>query len=236
MKSAKRATPRERAHASTLSEARAIASRQLAEGGIEALSLKSVAVELGLTGPAMYRYFASRSELLTEVILGAYGDVAAALSAAAQVTRSEVAAERLLAVASAYRRWALEQPHLFRLLYVAPVPGYDANAARLVDAATACMEVILSLFDQAIAERGAQRGPCRAMAEPPADAASRGARHGHDPEAVQRGVITWTRLYGFIRLEIEGAFQSMGLDADSLYRREVEELTTALGRGNEDSR
>ncbi len=127
-----------------------------------------------------------------------------------------MAAERLLAVASTHRRWALEQPHLFRLLYVAPVPGYDANAARLVDAATGSMEVILSLFDQAIAERAAQPGLSRAMAELHADAASCSARHGHDPEAVHHGVIAWTRLYGFIRLEIEGAFQSMGLDADSL--------------------
>ena len=109
----------------------------------------------------MYRYFASRSELLTEVILGAYGDVAEALSAAAQATESEMAAERLLAVASAYRRWALDQPHLFRLLYVAPVPGYDANAARLVDAATASMEVILALFDQEIAEREHPRAHSR---------------------------------------------------------------------------
>jgi AcrR family transcriptional regulator len=225
---ATRVTPRERAHASTLAEARAIASRQLAEGGIEALSLKSIAAELGLTGPAIYRYFASRSELITEVILNAYGDVAAGLSAAAQATEGGIAADRLLAVALAYRRWALEQPHLFRLLYVAPVPGYDANAARLVDAATASMEVILSLFDQAVAERTVQPGPSRATAELHADAASCSARHGHDPEVVRRGVITWTRLYGFIRLEIEGAFQSMGLDADSLYRREVEGLMTGV--------
>ena len=228
MTPATRATPRERARASTRAEARAIAARQLAAGGIEALSLKSIAAELGLTGPAMYRYFASRGELLTEVILGAYGDVAAALSAAAQATKGEMAAERLLAVALAYRRWALEQPHLFRLLYVAPVPGYDANAARLVDAATASMEVILSLFDQAIAERAVQPGPSRAMDELHADAASRSGLHGHEPEVVHHGVITWTRLYGFIRLEIEGAFQSMGLDADSLYRREVEGLMTGF--------
>ncbi len=228
MTPATRVTPRERAHASTLAEARAIATRQLAEGGIEALSLKSIAAELGLTGPAMYRYFASRSELLTEVILGAYGDVAAALSAAAQATESGMAAERLLAVASAYRRWALDQPHLFRLLYVAPVPGYDANAARLVDAVTASMEVILSLFDQEIAERAVQPGLSRGMAELHAGAASCSARHGHEPEAVRHAVITWTRLYGFIRLEIEGAFQSMGLDADSLYRQEVEGLMTGI--------
>jgi AcrR family transcriptional regulator len=176
----------------------------------------------------MYRYFESRGELLTEVILGAYGEVAAALSAAAQATEGGMAAERLLAVALAYRRWALEQPHLFRLLYVAPVPGYDANAARLVDAATASMEVIWSLFDQAIAERTVRPGLSRPMAELLADAASRSAPRGHDPEVLHHGVITWTRLYGFIRLEIEGAFQSMGLDADFLYQREVEGLMTAV--------
>ena len=146
-----------------------------------------------------------------------------------------MAAERLLTVASAYRRWTLGQPHLFRLLYVAPVPGYDANAARLVGAATASMEVLLSLMPGDRRARGAaQARP--AVAEPYADAACGRDRPGHDPEAVQHGVIAWTRLYGFIRLEIEGAFQWMGLDADSLYRQEVEELMTAVRRDDDDSR
>ncbi|HEX4283095.1 MAG TPA: TetR-like C-terminal domain-containing protein [Solirubrobacteraceae bacterium] len=56
--------------------------------------------------------------------------------------------------------------------------------------------------------------------------ALRHERDPGDPEALYRGVITWTRLHGFVSLEIEGAFASMGIDADTAFHREVDALAT----------
>jgi AcrR family transcriptional regulator len=220
-------TPRERARESTRAQARKIADRQLADGGIEALSLKAIAAELGLTGPAIYRYFANRNELLTELITGAYDDLAAALSSAAEAAEAadaaakatEAAARRpgqsqVHAVASAFRDWGRAQPHLFRLLYAAPVPGYDANAGPLASAAQRSLDIFLSALARATAGR-----PVRPPLGP-----SLAAQLPGDPDVTYRGITGWSRLYGFVALEIEGAFASMGLDDDALYQREIEAL------------
>jgi AcrR family transcriptional regulator len=222
----KRATPRERARESARAEARDIAARQLAEGGIEALSLKAIALELGLTGPAIYRYFANRNELLTELIIGAYDGLTEALGEAARSAAAQPAAEGFFAITFAFRGWALAQPHLFRLLFAPPVPRYDANAGLLVQSASRPMAVLLSAL------AGAAPGhPVRPpLSEPLAAQLSACTGPGgdiSDPDVLYRGIIAWTRLYGLVALEIDGAFQSMGIDAAALYRREVEALIAA---------
>jgi AcrR family transcriptional regulator len=219
------ATPRERARAATTQEAKTIALRQLADGGIEAISLKAIALELGLTGPAIYRYFASRTDLLTELILDAYNDLGRSLDAAVKAMTIRSASARVHALADAYRAWALAQPHRYRLLFSAPVPGYDANAPRLVDAADRSMATLLDLYPPGGTQPTGEKLP-EALTGQLRDWALRHERDPSDPDALYRGVITWTRLHGFVSLEIEGAFASMGIDADTVFRREVDALAT----------
>ncbi|MFD1271356.1 TetR/AcrR family transcriptional regulator [Streptomyces kaempferi] len=79
--------PRDRFRAQVREEVKAAALRQLAEGGPEALSLNAVAKQLGMTGPALYRYFANRDSLLTELVVDAYEALASALARAAAPPR-----------------------------------------------------------------------------------------------------------------------------------------------------
>lgn len=106
----------------------------------------SVPAQLGASGPALYRYFASRDELLTELIIDAYDDLADALRAAASQSAGQQPGRRLEALARAYRSWALAQPHRYRLLYGPPLPGYDTHAQRLVDASQAAMNQLLGVL------------------------------------------------------------------------------------------
>ncbi len=122
-----------------------IALRQLADGGVEAISLKAIALELGLTGPAIYRYFASRNELLTELIIDAYDDLEASLEAAVKATTIRSGRAQLHALADAYRVGAggaapLPPPVL------GPGPRLRRNAPRLVDAADRSMATLLDLY------------------------------------------------------------------------------------------
>ncbi|HYO37954.1 MAG TPA: helix-turn-helix domain-containing protein, partial [Geodermatophilus sp.] len=55
-------TRRERARADTLRDIRTAARAVLVEHGVEGLALRAIAREVGLTAPALYRYFASREE------------------------------------------------------------------------------------------------------------------------------------------------------------------------------
>ena len=213
---------RERYRAQVRHEVKQAALRQLAESGPAGVSVSAIGKQLGVSGPGLYRYFASRDELLTELVIDAYNDLAAALSAATGRASGREPRARLDATARAYRSWALAQPHRYRLLFGPPLPGYDAHARRLVDAAQAAMNVLLD----AVRELGDQ--PATAPSQPLASELSAWARqHGLDidPAVAMRGVLIWSRLHGLIALEIAGNFASMGIDPDELFEIQLATLT-----------
>src|SRR5215212_8397231 len=117
---------RERVRAELTTEITDAARRQLAEVGAAALSLRAVAREVGMVSSAVYRYFPSRDDLLTRLIIDGYDDLGAAAEAADDPAAPPV--ERWLAVCRAVRVWALAHPHEYALLYGSPVPGYSAPA------------------------------------------------------------------------------------------------------------
>ncbi|GAB1691711.1 TetR/AcrR family transcriptional regulator [Krasilnikovia sp. M28-CT-15] len=114
---------RARIRAEMTEEIKAVALRHLASEGAN-LSLRAVARDLGMASSAVYRYFASRDELLTALIIDAYDAVGEAAEQAGAAAGPPL--DRLLAVASAIRDWALAQPHRWALIYGTPVPGYAA--------------------------------------------------------------------------------------------------------------
>src|SRR3974390_1590856 len=60
-------TRRDRMRAATVDEIIQTARRLLVESGPEAMSLRAIAREMGMTAPGLYRYFASHEELLRHV-------------------------------------------------------------------------------------------------------------------------------------------------------------------------
>ncbi len=75
-------TARARARAQMLEQIKREALAQLAAEGAPGLSLRQIARELGLVSSGLYRYFASRDELLTALIVDAYADLARAIEVA----------------------------------------------------------------------------------------------------------------------------------------------------------
>lgn len=119
-----RPTLRARRREEVLDAIRAAAHRELVTVGAAALSLRAVAREVGMAPSAVYRYFPSRDELLTDLVVRAFDDQADAVAAAAARHRDPRAALR--AGMLAYRAWGAANPERFGLLYGAPVPGYAA--------------------------------------------------------------------------------------------------------------
>jgi AcrR family transcriptional regulator len=216
-------TIRERYRAQVRHEVKQAALAQLAQAGPAGVSISAIGKQLGVSGPALYRYFASRDELLTELVIDAYHDLADTLSAAARDTPSEDPRARFEALARAYRSWALAQPHRYRLLFGPPLPGWDAHAQRLVDAAQAAMNLLLGIL-RGLGDRTATPPPqplasqLAAWAQPHAP--------GIDPATALRAVLTWSRLHGIVSLEIAGNFASMGIDPGQLFEMQLATLTT----------
>ena len=215
---------RARLRAWTRGEIKSAALRQLADHGAEGLSLNGIAKELGMTGPALYRYVASRDELLAELVVDAWEELADTLERAAEARAEAPPAERLEAIGLAYRAWANAQPHRYRLAVQTRLGSGELAPERVIPAAQRAMAVTLDAIE------GLPR-PRKPTVEPPAELRAeletwteRVGGRPRLPAILLRGVIFWSRLHGLISLELDGHLASMQLNAELLYRAELAEL------------
>jgi AcrR family transcriptional regulator len=204
---------RARLRAWTREEIKAAAWRQLAEHGVPGLSLNAIAKELGMTGPALYRYVTSRNELLTDLAVDAWEELAGAS-----------AAKRLGAIGLAYRAWATAQPHRYRLAVQTRLGSGGLVAERVIPAAQRGMAVLLDAIEDLPDARKPKRGlPADLRAQ--LDTWTERVGGKQRPSAILlRGVVFWFRLHGLISLELDGHLASMQLDPELLYRAELAEL------------
>ena len=217
-------TMRERYRAQVRQEVKERALRQLAEAGPGGLSISAIGKQLGVSGPALYRYFASRDDLLTELVIDAYHDLANALAAATSHAPDDHPRNRFEALARAYRRWARAEPHRYRLLFGPPLPGYEAHARRLVAASWAAMDLLLDVL------RGFTAGAAEPSGPLAAELTAWAHHHdsGIDAATALRAVLVWSQLHGIVSLEIAGSFASMSIDADQLFEIQLSAITATL--------
>ncbi|HFE65834.1 MAG TPA: TetR/AcrR family transcriptional regulator [Chloroflexi bacterium] len=129
-------TRREKQRQATLEEIKTVARQQMAEYGAAALSLNGIAREMGLTTPALYRYFASRDALVTELIVEAFQSLGDAIEQAdAEKARNDFYG-RFQSMAHAYRHWAIAHPQDYDLIFGTPIPHYHAPKERTVPLAS----------------------------------------------------------------------------------------------------
>jgi AcrR family transcriptional regulator len=204
-------TARERARAEITREILDTARGYLATEGAPALSLRAIARDLGMASSALYRYFRSRDELLTRLIVDAYDSLGAAAEAAeAEVDRGDLVG-RFTAICASVRTWALAHPNEYALIYGSPVPGYAAPADT-VEPATRVPSLLLRIIVEAVAEA---RVP--AAAEDPAPAAALApimslVPPGMPPALIQRGLMVWTGLFGVVSFELFGHLHKVVAD------------------------
>lgn len=228
-------TRRERLRAQTLAEITGHALAQVAEGGPQALSLNAVARAMGMSGPALYRYFASRDELLAALVAEAYNTLGASLEATEAGSRRRGPASKLRTIAEAYREWALAQPHAYRLAFGTPYNAGRYTSRDTVPAAHRSMLVFLdavaALVPNAAAAPSRQGELDRQLARW-AQARPDGDDERMAPAVLRLGLACWTRLHGLVSLELEGAFEAVGINPALLFRAEVDELIERCAEAN----
>ena len=219
------------------------ARRHLATDGAPGLSLRAVARELGMASSAVYRYVAGRDELLTLLIVDAYDALGSAVEdAESRVPRDDVVG-RWQAVCHGVRDWALAHPHEYALIYGSPVPGYAAPETT-VGPATRVTRLMTGVLADAVAVASI---PSALDADAPhADAPHADAPHADAPdapngtegepwrralrptrpfvppvvpdEALLKGLMAWTYLFGAVSFELFGHRQHV-IDDDLGLRR-----------------
>lgn len=220
---------RARVRAQTTAEIKAMARRHLVEHGVGGVQLRAIARDLGMTAPALYRYFDSHEALLTALVIDLYDEVADVVEAAADPSVGEPW-QRLGDAARAFRQWSVTHPREFILLFGSPIPGVGVEPDS-PDKASA------QRFGQAFGRLFVEMWEARPFPTLPVDASLEGplrayAEHvGVDlpVEALAVFVSSWIRLYGAVTMEVFGHISFVLADAEPMFERELVALARDLG-------
>jgi len=225
-------TMRGRYRAQVRGEVKQAALSQLAESGPAGLSVSAIGKQLGVSGPALYRYFASRDELLTALIIEGYDALGEAVEQADAACAREDYPARWRAAAGAARDWALAHPHEYALLYGSPVPGYQAPADTIAPAARSAA-VFGRLVSQAQAA-GVLRPLPAGPSLPPTltgdlDQLRADLMPGVPDEVVAAALTVWAAVFGIISFELFGQFNNVIADRDAYFGRALADLARLFG-------
>lgn len=227
-------TRRERQRAATVEEIKEVARGLMREQGTVDVRFTDIAKEMGMTPPALYRYFADRDALLTELIAEGYRELGREVAEAREQRDADDVWGRWVAVGTAYRNWARREPQQFALILGMPVPGYVApEDGPTSDAAKDAMGQLSLLFIRA-AELGVLREPLVADVsdEMAACAAEKHPELGSlvPPASFQAMIQAWATLHGLTCLDAYGQFDWMGDEArEALFVSTLRTVALAAG-------
>lgn len=230
-------TRRDRVRAATIDEIKQTARRLLVAEGPEAVSLRAIAREMGMTAPALYRYFSSHEDLLRHVIADMFSEIASDIRAAmaAEAAAGGDLPGKLVVASREFRRWSLNHTAEFGLLFGTPLPALAA-VQESHDVAADCAQefsgVFFGLFDELWRKR-----PFPVPGDEDIDPALR-VQLQHYREVLRAdlplgAMVTflrcWVRLYGMVALEVFGHLHFALEDASPMFEWTLSELAALLG-------
>jgi AcrR family transcriptional regulator len=208
----------------------AIGRRHLVTEGAAGLSVRAIARDLGMVSSAVYRYVASRDDLLTLLLIDAYTELADAVDRAHQSTSGSWA-DQVLAIARAARQWAVDQPACWALLYGSPVPGYHAPAELTVGPGTRVVGAVFGAVAAGI-DAGDVPVPNIQAAQPMSadfDVIRGEFAFAGDDATVLKCFLLWAALVGAISLEVFGQYGADTLtDPAAVFEGQIELLLTTF--------
>ena len=130
---------RDRLRAATTEEIIQTARRLLVASGPEAISLRAIAREMGMTAPGLYRYFGSHEELLRHVCASIFTELGEDIRRAIHAAElpdggpAEHLTVKMIEACREFRRWALTHKSEFAVLFGVPLPGLDDGRYDIAD-------------------------------------------------------------------------------------------------------
>jgi AcrR family transcriptional regulator len=242
-------TRRERTRAATVAEIKGVALRQMHESGTTDVRFSDIAREMGMTAPALYRYFTGSEELLTALIVDAYDDLGAAVRAARDEAPRDDLWGRLFASCQAYRRWARQEPQQFALIFGMPVTGYCApDDGPTTEAAKRAMGQLQTTFLDA-ARLGQLEPPLVSHVDEAFVTGINAAHHDDHlmsgawaeedrgtvaealtPVVFQAMLHFWASLHGFVSLDAYGHLDWLGPEArEALFVSTMQQAARSAG-------
>ena len=234
---------RDRVRAATTEEIKQVARRILVDEGPDAVTLRAIAREMGMTAPALYRYFGSHQELLRNVIGDIFLEIAADVQAAIDAAAQAGIAAKFIAAAREFRRWSLGHQREFALLFGAPLPGIDFTHTDIADeCGRKFSDTFLALYVELWHKKPFPVTPPEEI-DPRLRSQLEHYRAGvgaNGPNlqgaagdlplgALLSFVYCWVRLYGMVSLEIFGHLGWVLDDAEPMFEMTLKEILPVLG-------
>lgn len=220
---------RERARAEHILDIKRVAGEQLSTSGAAGVSLRAIARELGMVSSAIYRYFPSRDELLTALIVDAYDSIGSAAEQADAAVVDRNVRTRWIEVARSAYRWAGEHHTEYGLIFGTPVPGYAAPQDT-IGPATRFTTVLLSLLVDAQRRGDVNAAPTTIRPDIRRELASMRARLeiDIDDQLLAAGLLSWVTLFGTISFIRFGHFTNVIEDCDTYFEHVLTHLGTSV--------
>lgn len=232
------ATPsrRERLRAETVTEIKDAARRLLVSGGPTAITLRATARDLGITAPALYRYFGSLDALVLAIVTDLFEELRTAVVAAGAAHAAADPLARVGHMARGFRRWALAHPAEFALMFGSPLPGVTPFAelcAPLNDAGARFGEAFFTVLGEHY-DRHPFGGVQPDLSEPALRELFRPYLDTFGDRfplpVIYLFVAAWTRLYGIVAMEVFGHLRWATTDSEPLFEVELARTVSQLAR------
>ncbi len=236
---------RDRVRAATTQEIIQTARRLLVEQGPTAVTLRAIAREMGMTAPALYRYFDSHEELLKSLVADIFTELAnhvrgavhaARQAAGADVSEAELMAVMLIAGAREFRAWTLQHVPEFSMIFGSPLPGLEVVHEMSTDPTVDCGyqfgQVFLDLFGNLFRKRPF---PIPADDEIEPSLRRQLARYREVAAtdlplgALETFLRCWVLLYGTVSLEAFGHMKFALDDASPMFELMLTDLAQMIG-------
>lgn len=224
-------TRRERLRAETLEEIQTTARRMLISDGYDGLSLRAIARAMGMSAPALYRYYASREDLIAALVDELKLEMTEALEKARDAETGVVA--KLLRASREFRRWAVTHPSEFTLVFTSTTLGLNIPPDGDVDPTG---ERFGQVFGDLITELYLTQ-PFPILSDDEIEPELRSHLQTWNdcfPTPLPLGVVLvflscWIRLYGTVSMEVFGQLQFAMSDAGPMFEAELRSLGGVLG-------
>ncbi|HWQ46682.1 MAG TPA: TetR/AcrR family transcriptional regulator, partial [Longilinea sp.] len=219
-------------HDSVRDQIKAIALNQITELGSAALSLGAIARAMGLTTPALYRYYPGRAELITALIADAYTSLTQALADSQGGISTDNYTVRFRAVSLAYFEWAKAHPQQYLLMFGSPIPNHEIEA-EAGQAADRSFLLILDLIDSAD-KAGKLTFPFEPASLPINLKVQLETIHHpgtlYSPKVTYLSLVSWSFLHGMTSLDIYQRYALiLGKATEDFLQVEVDRLIHSIG-------
>lgn len=211
----------------------AAAWRQIAEQGAPALALRAIARSLNIAAPSIYNHFADRDTLVSALIVEAFTQFGSWQIEARQSVDPADLPGQLRAIGVAYRDWALRFPERYHLIFGTPIPGYKAPIEQVGLESGRAISPLLQVIGQLKAQQrlrvdlfdgfaAVQLTPQMLVECPPPPMPD---DQPFDLVVFSVAMLIWSRVHGFVSLELDGGLPPIGIDRNALFEVELESIS-----------